>query len=227
MNSLAQNQLKSNNQVQAHQSTTSSDFLKRLIEARQSGDTLSVVTIERGVTLEKAIQGTTIRNLIREIGDTTLLVALAGMILQTAGFFNIGKSITDEQALDTASLLIDSYPHETIEDFTLMFREAKKGKYGELYNRLDGQIIFKWMSAYLDMKAEHLEKIHCKTKNEGTQSDSTIRAVLSIDEGQIVQGRTVIDALKEGIGWDDGDKKEQDYLEYKKKYVRAKTEKIT
>lgn len=201
--------------------------MKRLIEARQSGDTLAVVTIERGVTLEKAIQGTTIRNLIREIGDTTLLVALAGMILQTAGFFNLGKSITDEQALDTASLLIDSYPHETIEDFTLMFREAKKGKYGELYNRLDGQIIFKWMSAYLEMKAEHREKIHQKTKNEGTQDDSAVKAVLALNAGEIVEGQTVIDALKEGIGWDDSDKKEQNYLEYKKQYVRSKTEKIT
>ena len=185
-----------------------------------------MVTIERGVTLEKAIQGTTIRNLIREIGDTTLLVALAGMILQTAGFFNIGKSINDEQALDTASLLIDSYPHETIEDFTLMFREAKKGKYGELYNRLDGQIIFKWMSAYLEMKAEHREKIHRKTKNEGTQHDSAVKAVLSLNAGEIVEGRTVIDALKEGIGWESIEEtqiKEKKYQEFRKKYVTEKT----
>lgn len=174
-----------------------------------------MVTIERGVTLEKAIQGTTIRNLIREIGDTTLLVALAGMILQTAGFFNLGKSITDEQALDTASLLIDSYPHETVEDFTLMFREAKKGKYGELYNRLDGQIIFKWMSDYLEMKAEHREKIHQRTKSEGTQSDSAVKAALALNEGEATEGRSVIDALKEGIGWEEIQKSEQDFREFK------------
>ena len=73
--------------------------------------------------------------------------------------------MTDEQALDTASILIDKYQFETVEDFVLMFREAKAGKYGHLKNRLDGQVIFDWMDKYMDQKADHRENQHRQQKN--------------------------------------------------------------
>jgi hypothetical protein len=186
---------------------------------------LAVVSIERSVTLEKAIQGTPIRNLVRELGDTTLLVALSGMILHTAGFFNLGRTMNDDQAIDTASMLIDQYPFETIEDFTLMFREAKKGKYGEMFNRLDGQIIFRWMGLYLEEKAKFREKMHEKLKFGNQDNTDLMQVVIGQEAKMIVSSEsaktyTVVDALKKAIDFDQLEKNEMDYDTYKKNYLK-------
>jgi hypothetical protein len=176
--------------------------------------------------MENAIQGTTIRNLVKQMGDTTLLVALSGMILHTANYFNLTKSMNDDQAIDTASLLIDTYPHETIEDFTLMFREAKKGKYGELYNRLDGQMIFKWMGLYLEEKARFREKQHQILKS-GTNDTTDLMQIVLEKGSETAKSsqepkKSVIDALKAGIDFEQDEKNEMDYRDYKINYLKKK-----
>jgi len=40
------------------------------------------------------------------------------------------------------------------EDFKLCFNNAKTGKYGQLYNRLDGSVIFEWLNNYQNERAE-------------------------------------------------------------------------
>jgi hypothetical protein len=177
--------------------------------------------------MENAIQGTTIKNLVKQIGDNTLLVALSGMILHTANFFNLTKSMNDDQAIDTASLLIETYPHETIEDFTIMFREAKKGKYGELYNRLDGQLIFKWMGLYLEEKAKFREKQHQNMKSGAKDTTDLMQIVLEKGSETIkvsdIPNKSVIDALKEAINYKDDEKNEIDYMKFRSEYIKKNT----
>lgn len=47
--------------------------------------------------------------------------------------------------------LVDKYPHETVEDFILLFRKARQNEFGEIY-RLDSAVIFGWMEYYLEEK---------------------------------------------------------------------------
>lgn len=52
------------------------------------------------------------------------------------------------QVAMTVDLIIEEYPYMKTDDFKLCFRNAMKMKYGENYNRIDGQIIMSWLREY-------------------------------------------------------------------------------
>lgn len=67
---------------------------------------------------------------------------------KTVLFFNIGKTMTEPQLTETVSLAVKHYGHFKPEDFKLCLEEAIKGNYGQLYDRIDGQVILGWFKAY-------------------------------------------------------------------------------
>lgn len=189
-------------------------------------DPTQTAKIERSVTIQKAIQSEPIRMVIKKTDEELILSGLISLILRTAAFFNLSKPMTEDQAIETAYLLIEKYPYETFEDFVIMFRNAKTGKYGELYNRLDGQVIFKWMGEYLEEKAAHLENIHQRMKS-GSGKENLMKTIqnqakqLEAPE-QPENVRSVVDALKEAVDYREIEKNEKDYLEFRKNYLQKK-----
>jgi hypothetical protein len=119
---------------------------------------MELVKVEKHLTVDKAIQGTKNCQLVKAFGETTMVKAFSGVILMANDFFNTGQ-MNDVQAVQTASLLLEQYPYETIEDLMLCLKNAKIGKYGKVYNRIDGQVIFEWFKLYLDEKYERFEQI--------------------------------------------------------------------
>jgi len=109
--------------------------------------------------IEAAIQSTPISIQIKRYGKKEIRAQLTAMILETSTFFNLGKNINEEQAAETAVLLIEKYPVETLEDFAICFKKAKMGAYGKVYDRLDGHIIFEWFASYLDEKYQVRERL--------------------------------------------------------------------
>lgn len=109
--------------------------------------------------VEAAIQSTPISMQIKRYGKKEIRAQLTAMILETSTFFNLGKNINEEQAAETAVLLIEKYPVETLEDFAICLKKAKMGAYGKVYDRLDGHIIFEWFASYLDEKYRIRERL--------------------------------------------------------------------
>lgn len=67
-------------------------------------------------------------------------------------FFNVGKAMTDMQTYDTAMLIVETYPMLNVADINFVFKQAKLGRFGKLYDRLDGAIILDWFEQYLDRR---------------------------------------------------------------------------
>ena len=63
-------------------------------------------------------------------------------------FFNVGKIMNDNQAAQTADLIIEEYYFLKPDDFKLCFNRAKKGLYGKVYDRIDGAVILEWLGRY-------------------------------------------------------------------------------
>jgi hypothetical protein len=82
------------------------------------------------------------------------LVVLVG---ELADSFNIGKNMTAGQMVDTAQMILNEYPELKIDDVALCFSKAKKGRYGKVYDRLDGPIVFEWLELFLADKHEQIE----------------------------------------------------------------------
>ena len=82
----------------------------------------------------------------RERGEATARAVLVLIVNDMLDFFN--ADMNDRQVATTVDLILEEYPYMQADDITLCFRRAMKGKYGKLYNRIDGQIIMGWLREY-------------------------------------------------------------------------------
>lgn len=84
----------------------------------------------------------------RAYGYDFLHAYVESWIVNLREFVNVGRGMTDAQTYETATLLLSVYPYLTLADIHLLFRRAKTGYYGKLYDRLDGQVILDWFRRY-------------------------------------------------------------------------------
>ena len=56
--------------------------------------------------------------------------------------------MSDVQVAITVDLILEEYPYLQTDDLKLCFKNAMKLKYGQIYNRIDGQIVMSWLKSY-------------------------------------------------------------------------------
>ena len=99
-------------------------------------------------------------------------------------FFNVGKAMNSQQCQETAFLLYEEYKHETIEDVVMMFKMAKKGMLGDgqVYNRIDGNVILGWMKEYREKKAIERENFVLNKRFEEKNNQTNVIALMEENE---------------------------------------------
>ena len=153
------------------------------------------ITNYEQIFLSKSPSFLTIKNCIGNEKAHSIIII---MLLDIIKFFNVGKSMDATQTDQTASLIESTYPHYKIEDFKFCFDNAKKGKYGKVYDRIDGHIILSWLEKYNEELYVVLEEFKRKEnhnlkeqwKLEGT-SDNLLKALTIVTDK--------IEAKKRGI----------------------------
>lgn len=90
---------------------------------------------------------------------TGLKFFLTEKIAKLSMFYNLGKQITQAQAAETATLIIDQFgPRLVLADIILFIRKFKAGEYGKLFDRLDGGVIVDAMNDYLEEKTNEIDR---------------------------------------------------------------------
>ena len=84
----------------------------------------------------------------KERGEAKARSVLVLIVNDMLDFFNAAGDMNDTQVAMTVDFILEEYPYMQADDITLCFRNAMKGKYGKLYNRIDGQIIMGWLREY-------------------------------------------------------------------------------
>lgn len=93
------------------------------------------------------------------------------MILLTASVLKFSERLSFFQASVLATDLYDMFKYESTEDFYVMFRNARRGVYGDLKGRFDSSTLFgQIVPAHLEMKAELREKEIQNQKLKNTSS---------------------------------------------------------
>ena len=87
----------------------------------------------------------TIRN---EMGEQKLQAMMVKWMNSFLRFYSTNGTMDAMQVADTINLIIDAYPHYTMYDFKLFFKQAKLGYFGEVYGRMDGSVILSWLKKY-------------------------------------------------------------------------------
>jgi hypothetical protein len=73
---------------------------------------------------------------------------LTNAIDQLQTYFSLERIMTPYQVEMTTELIEETFYYFSPEDFRKCFRGAMSGKYGKIYNRLDGAVIMEWLRAY-------------------------------------------------------------------------------
>ncbi|MDY5353938.1 MAG: DUF6633 family protein, partial [Bacteroides pyogenes] len=81
-------------------------------------------------------------------GELNARAAVAYLLADALEFFNAGETMSDTQVAMTVDLIIEEYPHLKTDDLKLCFKNAMKLKYGQIYNRIDGQVVLSWLKKY-------------------------------------------------------------------------------
>ncbi len=114
-------------------------------------------------TIEKVIDSKlpSIALMQKKYGDKKVMETVAEMVVGTIEFFNVPKLSAMQVKLTTEFICgagEDEYDYLNFADINLCFKNAMRGKYGELYNRIDGQIILKWLNNYAWERATLIEE---------------------------------------------------------------------
>lgn len=113
-----------------------------------------------------------------EYGEAVMLATLSLFIIDAVKFFNIGKSMDADQVAQTAKLIAKDYYYLKPEDFRLCFDNAKRGKYGQLFDRLDGAVIFGWLENYVNGRLNRGEELSLAKHNEGRKFDEGVARMI-------------------------------------------------
>lgn len=111
----------------------------------QSYLNLPVRRIEDIVRIERPVALAVIR---KQMGDLKVKALLSIMIIDLLDFFSVGKSMGEQQIAYTVTLIQSDYYYFTVEDFKVFFDNCKRGKYGVIYGRIDGNVILGWLEHY-------------------------------------------------------------------------------
>lgn len=133
-----------------------------------SNNEVELIVFEKNLTLSNAIDGTKLKTLEKEVGEIGTITAICYLINRFNANFNVGKSLTPQQAAMLASDIVEKYPYETIEDIVLILKQARQGLIGDGKDfKLDGQnFLTKWFPEYLDNKYAEVERQNKKLHND-------------------------------------------------------------
>lgn len=84
--------------------------------------------------------------------------------LQT--YFSLDRVMTPYQIEMTVEIIDENFYYFSPDDFRKCFRGAMSGKYGKIYNRLDGAVIMEWLRAYDIERTELIVKEQMQKNKE-------------------------------------------------------------
>ncbi|MBR8725433.1 DUF6633 family protein [Bacteroides pyogenes] len=115
-------------------------------------------------------------------GELNARAAVAYLLADALEFFNAGETMSDTQVAMTVDLIIEEYPHLKTDDLKLCFKNAMKLKYGQIYNRIDGQVVLSWLKKYNSERCSIADKQSYKEHRLLIESDSKPTSGLFYEE---------------------------------------------
>ena len=81
------------------------------------------------------------------------------MILQVRDSVNIQFNMDGKQVAECAFEIAKDFPNMLMSELETCLQNGKKGKYGELFNRLDMSVIFTWIRKFEDQRPNGYEQL--------------------------------------------------------------------
>jgi|TARA_R110000822_G_scaffold2454_2_gene11731 hypothetical protein len=128
------------------------------------------------VTIIDELESTPSISKLSRINQETTTDEVVLLLIEASKFFNVKNGLNEETLYDIADLIISEYKHYTMYDIGLCLKMAKLGRFGKVYERLDGGVIMDWISQYEKQRDKAIlrnaEDEHSKTKGDNSNRSS-------------------------------------------------------
>ena len=113
----------------------------------------------RPATMEQAMSNKypTVASVRKYHDEQLALDAVVEIIAEAASLVNLGRNLKPNQIDFLAEEILREYYYLTLGDIRLMMKQGVTGKYGELYDRLDVQVVMGWLENYTEERANAAE----------------------------------------------------------------------
>ncbi len=126
----------------------SPDALSRqLMEVRNVDDALALATLNRE-------QFPSIAKLKKDFGAQKVEAVIKLYLVELCELVNLKRPLREKQIDAIAMEVVSTYYHLTIADVHVIFRKARNGEFGELYESLDVPKVMKWFADYFAERCE-------------------------------------------------------------------------
>ena len=137
----------------------------QLITAVQAGNnyeitaTIKTFTSGGAVAVDKVLdEGTAISVWNRRHGKATSAKLIAIFISNLVNTYNVNRPLTPEQIAEISLDMAGELWWVRMEELGAFFEAMKRGRYGKIYERLDGPMIWECWEKYLDHRMEKVEE---------------------------------------------------------------------
>jgi hypothetical protein len=112
----------------------------------------------------------TVGRLKKEIGEDKVKAYIEIMVVDFLNFVNLVRSMNESQIKQTAELICEDFTALKMPEVAFVFKLAKKGNFGAIYEGIDGMKIYGFFKKYFDDRLNEAEMMsereHKKAKQE-------------------------------------------------------------
>lgn len=102
-------------------------------------------------------------------------IVVIQMLIDLNQFASVSRKMSSDQIAETVNMLLDEYPRLSLQEYQVFFNRIKSGKFGQLYDSLDGIKIMVFMKEYytdiLNAYHEFKEEKHQEIKRQEKHRD--------------------------------------------------------
>jgi hypothetical protein len=138
--------------------------ITELLGSAEHPAALVVMDLARKTTPETALSSPKVFQVVKNLGESELRKIVAYVLKHFNDSANLANPMNALQIIETANAFIDTYSRDSVDDLILCLKNAKAGKYGPIYNRLDQSVILGFYARYQEEKAQYLESKHLSQK---------------------------------------------------------------
>ncbi|MVM33627.1 hypothetical protein GO755_26550 [Spirosoma sp. HMF4905] len=152
----------------------------KLSEAKELSEEsyMSLIALQESVTIEKAATASTVQQVIGFHGKPTVLKLVCAILKLFNDGLNTSLRMDARQLFEYALVWCGEFPNETVKDLILCLKRVKAGRYGPIFNRIDGTVVSDFFRKYLLEKAEWGEEQNRKFKSDMIQTGNSLLASL-------------------------------------------------
>lgn len=91
-------------------------------------------------------------------GEGKMKAVVRVLLQRVLDFLNVGRGMDQKQIESTVNFIWEEYYYLTVGDVKVCLKNGAKGKYGKLFDRIDGMIILDWFGMYDDERMVETER---------------------------------------------------------------------